>query len=114
MIDNCKHQRITTFSFEDTGEPSGLWACADCGHKFVPIDLEMERDAARYRWLKSRKGLMLKSEPQPSVWKRSDGTEFSVTHLFIAEGTQYASAESLDDMIDAAMIRRADGQRDRA
>jgi len=52
MIDNCKHQRITTFSFEDTGEPSGLWACADCGHKFVPIDLEMEKDAANCRMMR--------------------------------------------------------------
>jgi hypothetical protein len=48
MIDKCKHQKITTFVFSDTGEPSGLWACAACGHKFVPLDLEMERDAERY------------------------------------------------------------------
>ena len=52
MIDNCKHQRITTFSFEDTGEPSGLWACAECRHKFVPIDLAMERDAASCRMMR--------------------------------------------------------------
>ena len=38
MIDNCKHQKITTFVFSDTGEPAGLWACAACGLKFVPID----------------------------------------------------------------------------
>jgi len=114
MSDTCKHQRITTFVFEDTREPSGLWACADCGHKFVQIDLEMEQDAARYRWLKNCKGPMLKSEPQPNVWKRSDGIEFSVTHLLIAEGTQYATAESLDDMIDAAMIRPVDGQREKS
>jgi len=100
---DCKHQNITTFVFIDSGEPSGLWACADCGRKFVPLDLEMGRDAARYRWLKSRKGLVLKSEPQPNIWKRSDGTEFRVTHLLIAEGVQYAAAKSLDDMIDAAM-----------
>jgi hypothetical protein len=43
---DCKHQKITTFVLTDSGEPAGLWACADCGHKFVPIDLEMERDAA--------------------------------------------------------------------
>lgn len=44
MIDNCKHQRITTFSFEDTGEPSGLWACAECRHKFV-ASCRMMRDS---------------------------------------------------------------------
>lgn len=52
MSDNCTHQRITTFVLSDTGEPSGLWACADCGHKFVPIDLEMEKDAANCRMMR--------------------------------------------------------------
>lgn len=28
-----------------------MHACVKCSHKFVPLDLEMERDASRYRWL---------------------------------------------------------------
>jgi hypothetical protein len=26
-----------------------MWSCTECKRKFVPIDLEMEKDAARYR-----------------------------------------------------------------
>ena len=111
MSDNCTHQRITTFVLSDTGEPSGLWACAACGHKFVPIDLEMERDAERYRWLKSRNGLMLRSEPANSVWKRGVGTPFTSTHHLVEGGMQHTPADGLDAMIDAAMIRLVDGQR---
>lgn len=64
----------------------------------------LEKDAARYRWLKSRKGLTLRTEPQPNVWKRIDGTEFSATHYLAEGGTQHAPAESLDATIDAAMV----------
>lgn len=100
---DCKHPKITTFVLSDTGEPAGLWACAACGHKFVPPDLEMERDAERYRWLKSRDGLTLRSEPANSVWKRSDGTLFEATHQLVEGGMQHAPADSLDTMIDKAM-----------
>ena len=65
---------------------------------------QLEKDAARYRWLKSRHGLTLRSETQPNVWKRMDGTEFSVTHSLAEGGTQHAPAESLDALIDSAML----------
>ncbi len=54
----CKHPTIQTFRFADTGEPAGLWACADCRRKFAPLDVEsaaeierLRADAVRYRWL---------------------------------------------------------------
>ena len=31
----CKHEHIKTFVFEDTKEPA-MWSCADCGLKFAP------------------------------------------------------------------------------
>lgn len=31
----CKHERIKTWVFEDTKEPA-MWSCADCGLKFAP------------------------------------------------------------------------------
>jgi len=52
MSDNCKHRNVVTFLFADNGRPAGLWACEYCGHKFVPIDLAMEREAERYRALR--------------------------------------------------------------
>jgi hypothetical protein len=61
----------------------------------------MEQDAVRYRWLKSRKALMLRSEPVR--WERLDGTTFYSTHHMADHDTQYAPAESLDAMIDGAM-----------
>lgn len=64
----------------------------------------LEKDAARYRWLKSRTGLELRSEPQPNVWTRMDGTKFSATHYLAEGGTQHAPADSLDATIDAAML----------
>jgi hypothetical protein len=64
----------------------------------------LEKDAARYRWLKSRKCLDLRSEPQPNSWKRMDGTKFSATHYLAEGGTQHAPAASLDATIDAAIL----------
>lgn len=31
----CKHEHIKTWVFEDTKEPA-MWSCADCGVKFAP------------------------------------------------------------------------------
>ena len=63
----------------------------------------LRKDAARYRWLKSRDGLELHSQPQPNTWLRMDGTTFSATH-YLADGErQYSQAEGLDATIDAAM-----------
>ena len=64
----------------------------------------LEKDAARYRWLKGRQGLTLRSEKQPNLWKRIDGTEFSATHSLAEGGTQHAPTDSLDALIDAAMM----------
>lgn len=38
----CQHTKITTFVFEDTGMPCGLWACASCRLKFEPRSLVLE------------------------------------------------------------------------
>ena len=63
-----------------------------------------KQDAERYRWLKSRKGLTLRSETDHSVWTRLDGTKFNATHYLAEGGTQHAPSESLDATIDSAML----------
>lgn len=63
-----------------------------------------QADAKRYRWLKSRNGLTLRSEKQPNTWTRMDGTKFSASRSLSADGTQYAPAATLDELIDAAAI----------
>ncbi len=60
--------------------------------------------AARYRWLKSRKGLSLLSEPPQARWFRYDGTEFRASHYLAEGGTQHAPYPTLDETIDAAML----------
>jgi len=49
--EGCKHLRIQTWIGHHTGKVAGLWSCAECGHKFVPLDIAQETDAARWRWL---------------------------------------------------------------
>jgi hypothetical protein len=77
------------------------------GEVLLDAAAEIERlraDAARYAWLKSRKGLSLRSEQQPNVWTRLDGSKFSATHSLAEGHTQHAPADSLDATIDAAML----------
>ena len=77
----CNHPTIQTFRFADTGEPAGLWACADCRRKFAPLDVEsaaeierLRADAARYRWLRattnwvSSKGERINVRDNPELW----------------------------------------------
>lgn len=52
MQHECPHdQGIQTWRMGD-GRGAGLWSCIACARKFVPIDLAMEKDAERYRWLR--------------------------------------------------------------
>jgi len=51
MTEACQHARIRTWAGQYDGKPAGMWSCADCGHKFVPLDLAQQTDAARWRWL---------------------------------------------------------------
>lgn len=62
----------------------------------------LRKDAERYQWLKSAKGLTLESE-RGSAWTREDGTKFTPSHRLCAGGTQFGPHEHLDDSIDAAM-----------
>ena len=62
---------------------------------------EMEKDAARYRWLKKQKSLELITGSSV-VWIREDGSSFSSPYTLSAGGTRYAVCETLDKMIDIA------------
>jgi hypothetical protein len=76
---DCQHPQITTWNHE--GEPAGLWSCAQCGLKFVPLDLEAEKDARRY-------SLFIASAPQEEV-------------CFL--GVSYFGKAALDAAIDGVM-----------
>jgi len=86
MTDDCKHEAIFTYRTED-GQSAGLWGCADCARKFVPLDLTIERDAARYRWLRERD------------WCESE----IVWHLGLSQSDDEVSNAEIDAAIDAAM-----------
>jgi hypothetical protein len=54
MQRECPHDMgIQTWSYGD-GTAAGVWSCTQCARKFVPLDLAMEKDAERYRWLRAR------------------------------------------------------------
>ena len=36
----CTHPCIITYHDADTGLPVQLWACAECGHRFEPLQLD--------------------------------------------------------------------------
>ena len=82
---NCKHPRVQTFRFTD-GTPAPLWGCVDCAHKFVPINLAMETEAARYRWLREKHAWWL------------------LKH-FPAQRPYTEAAAVMDEAIDAAMAK---------
>ena len=48
-MSDCKHRKLQTWHFGGDVIPVGLWSCVDCGHKFMPVDIAQEQDAARYR-----------------------------------------------------------------
>jgi hypothetical protein len=60
-------------------------------------------DAERYRWLKSRSGLELRSDRM--LWEDlRTQKKFVSTHYLAEGGTQHAAEPSLDETIDAAMV----------
>jgi len=58
-------------------------------------------DAKRYRWLRSQRAVLLESDQ--TQWERNDGTKYQSSHRLCANDTQFASYETLDATIDAAM-----------
>ena len=50
-MSECQHRSISTFYHTESGDPSGLWACAECSRRFVPIDRELalEKENAKLR-----------------------------------------------------------------
>lgn len=61
-----------------------------------------EKDARRYRWLKSQRGLSLDSVA-PVRMTRPDGSQYICRYYLAGNGTCYENAETLDEMIDKAM-----------
>ena len=62
---------------------------------------QIERDAVRYRWIKSKKALTLQADGCP--WFHEDGTKYWPSHFLNVNGTGFNGIEHLDDLIDQAM-----------
>lgn len=65
---------------------------------------ELEKDAARYRWIRSAKKLHLESAY--SCWTDEHGEPFTQTHRLSAFDTSYGAYSSLDALIDAALSQQ--------
>ena len=66
-MDECKHMHVQSWTFED-GESARFWSCSACGRKFVPLDVQQEREAKRYRLLRD-------GQNWPAVFARHDAPE---------------------------------------
>lgn len=62
-----------------------------------------KQDALRYRWLKSREDMTLRTERAPVLWSPRSGTAFHGTYSLSEGGTWHTPAASMDALIDAAM-----------
>ena len=89
----CQHRRIQSWNYGD-GEPAGMWSCMDCGHKFVPLNIEQEQDAKRYQWLREFADWEMESD--------HDGEDSAMTLHFHCE---WVDEPELDQAIDAEMKR---------
>ena len=62
---------------------------------------QIERDAVRYRWIKSKKVLTLQADVCP--WFHKNGRKYYSSHFLNVNGTGFNGIEHLDDLIDQAM-----------
>jgi len=64
----------------------------------------IERDAARYRWIKAAPRLRIERMPDSHFWISTEtGEKYSVTHELAAFNTGFHGLPTLDDLIDQAM-----------
>jgi hypothetical protein len=63
---------------------------------------DIERDAARYRWIKQAAGLEIRKTH--AWWINTEtGEKFYPTHELAAHGTGFHGLPTLDDLVDQAM-----------
>jgi hypothetical protein len=65
---------------------------------------DIERDAARYRWIKAAPRLRIERMPDSHFWTSAEtGERYLVTHELAAFNTGFHGLPTLDDLIDQAM-----------
>lgn len=65
---------------------------------------DLERDAARYRWIKAAPRLRIERMPDSHFWISGEtGERYSVTHSLSAFDTGFSGLPTLDDLVDQAM-----------
>jgi len=108
-MNDCKHPRVQTFRFTD-GSPAPLWSCVDCARKFGPIDLAMEKDAERGRWLiewLKRQGLLHALFCRPAADALTGDYWILQDAAMISSGSCEGYGKTEDDAIDAAMAKES-------
>jgi hypothetical protein len=65
---------------------------------------DIERDAARYRWIKSAPQLRIERMSDSHFWfSAKTGEKYSVTHELAAFNTGFHGLPTLDGLVDQAM-----------
>jgi hypothetical protein len=69
-MDECKHAAIQAWNFDD-GMSAAFWSCVACGRKFVPLDIQQEQDARRYRHMRANAYIFeprVQAGKVPAMW----------------------------------------------
>ena len=65
---------------------------------------DLERDAARYRWIKAAPRLRIERMPDSYFWISTEtGERYTVTHSLAAFDAGFSGLPTLDDLVDQAM-----------
>jgi hypothetical protein len=91
-MNKCQHTKLQSWVIAETQEPAGMWSCVDCGHKFVPLDLEQEADAKRYKFLYNDFSPM--------------GLNIGGNHTWVYRRNATLKGQNLSAAIDAAIAKR--------
>ena len=84
------------------GESERQPGAEDCDEEGGMTDVE--RDAARYRWIKAAPKLRIDRMPDSHYWISAEtGEKYFVTHSLSAFDTGFSGLPSLDDLVDQAM-----------
>ena len=101
VVQWAKGSGVAIYSQVEDETMGVLIAFATLARADLEAELESPRkDAERYLWLKSQKGLDLSS--CGGSWIKGN-IKFNASHRLCANGTAYAPYETLDEAIDAAI-----------
>lgn len=78
-MSDCTHEHIVTWRYadgDDAGQVAGMWSCADCSHKFVPIQQLLDAESKLAAALKDAEKFEIALNDEIS-WRRAEEAKAS-------------------------------------